>query len=58
MLSTMPGVRGKPKSEYPQIRVSKETYEKLRKLKFKLECETFDELVKKLIEEHEKSREE
>jgi|GEM_PF-6001507 len=50
ILSTMPGKRGDPKSPYPQIRVSRETYDKLRKLKFKLECDTFEELIEKLIE--------
>ncbi len=49
----MPGKRGKPKSEFPQLRVTKETYEKLRKLKFKLELETMDEVVSWLMDHSE-----
>ena len=46
----MPGKKGSPHSKYPQVRVDKETYEKLRKLKFKLEVETMDEVISWLLE--------
>lgn len=46
----MPGKKGRPKSEFPQLRVSKDTYEKLRKLRFKLEKESMDEVISWLLE--------
>lgn len=46
----MPGTRGVPQSEHPQIRVSKETYERLRKLKFKIEKESMDEVISWLLD--------
>lgn len=49
----MPGKKGKPKSEFPQLRVAKDTYEKLRKLRFKLEKESMDEVISWLIEHSE-----
>lgn len=45
----MPGKKGSPQSKFPQIRVDKETYEKLRKLRFKLELETMDEVIEWLL---------
>lgn len=50
----MPGKKGSPKSEFPQLRVTKDTYEKLRKLRFKLEKESMDEVVSWLIEDSKK----
>ena len=49
----MPGKKGRPKSEFPQLRVTKDTYEKLRKLRFKLEKESMDEVISWLIEHSE-----
>jgi predicted CopG family antitoxin len=50
----MPGKKGSPKSDFPQLRVTKETYDKLRKLRFKLERESMDEVISWLIEHSEK----
>lgn len=47
----MPGKKGRPRSEFPQVRVAKDTYEKLRKLRFKLEKESMDEVISWLIEQ-------
>jgi hypothetical protein len=46
----MPGNKGSPQSKYPQVRVDKQTYEKLRKLKFKLEVETMNDVIAWLLE--------
>jgi len=45
----VPGKKGDPQSKFPQVRVDRETYEKLRKLKFKLEVETMDEVISWLL---------
>jgi len=45
----MPRKRGSPKSEYPQIRVSREVYEALRELRFVLRKETLNEVILELI---------
>lgn len=45
----MPGKKGEPQSKFPQVRVDRETYEKLRKLRFKLEVETMDEVISWLL---------
>lgn len=49
----MPGKKGKPKSEFPQLRVTRDTYEKLRKLRFRLEKDSMDEVITWLIEHSE-----
>ena len=45
----LPGKKGEPQAKFPQVRVDKETYEKLRKLRFKLELETMDEVIAWLL---------
>ena len=45
----LPGKKGEPQAKFPQVRVDKETYEKLRKLRFKLELETMDEVISWLL---------
>ena len=52
----LPGKKGEPQAKFPQVRVDRETYEKLRKLRFKLELETMDEVIEWLLR-HEPSHE-
>ena len=49
LLILLPGKKGDPQSKYPQVRVDKETYERLRKLRFKLELESMDEVISWLL---------
>ena len=44
--------------EYVQVRLHRDVYEKLAELRFELKVITFNDAVKKLIEEYEKHREE
>ena len=53
----MPGKKGDPQSKFPQVRVDRETYEKLRKLKFKLEVETMDEVISWLLNNESEKKE-
>jgi hypothetical protein len=45
----LPGKKGEPQAKFPQVRVDRETYEKLRKLRFKLELESMDEVIAWLL---------
>ena len=54
-----PRTKGGPKEgkEYVQVRLHRDVYEKLADLRFEFKVLTFNDVVKKLIEEYEKSRE-
>jgi hypothetical protein len=49
LLVPLPGKKGDPQSKFPQVRVDRETYERLRKLRFKLELESMDEVIAWLL---------
>ena len=49
----MPGKRGEPTKKYPQISVSRELYDELRELKFKLKVDSMGDVIDLLIKEHE-----
>lgn len=53
----MPGKRGEPTKKYPQISVSRELYDELRELKFKLKVDSMGDVIDLLIKEHESSHE-
>ena len=57
IISDMPGKRGEPTKKYPQISVSRELYDELRELKFKLKVDSMGDVIDVLIKEHESSRE-
>ena len=57
IIPDMPGKRGEPTKKYPQISVSRELYDELRELKFKLKVDSMGDVIDVLIKEHESSRE-
>ena len=54
MLFSMPGKKGSPKSEFPQIRVKKDVYDALRDLRFVLKKETLNEVIEELMKRNKK----
>ena len=57
IIPDMPGKRGEPTKKYPQISVSRELYDELRELKFKLKVDSMGDVIDLLIKEHESSHE-
>jgi hypothetical protein len=50
----MPGKKGSPKSDFPQIRVKKGVYDALRDLRFALKKETINEVIEELLKKNKK----
>ena len=58
IIPDMPGKRGEPTKKYPQISVSRELYDELRELKFKLKVDSMGDVIDRLIKEHDSNKRE